>query len=153
MLEIGFDSSLLTSSSDLLSAVCAAEEGTCKKAKSVKRTSDRVNRFFTGPPIHRGSLPWMANVASSLHRSISFRHQYLAGSAIDVEQPEGCHVLLQNHRDHADAGCKKVVPSVMCMSRTDSALALDAEQDRRERAGRYRYLIGADIGVGAVDCS
>src|SRR5208282_4135821 len=84
---------------------------------------------------------------------VSFRHQYLAGSAIDVEQPEGCHVLLQNHRDHADAGCKKVVPSVMCMSRTDSALALDAEQDRRERAGRYRYLIGADIGVGAVDCS
>jgi hypothetical protein len=63
MLEIGFDSSLLTSSSDWLSAVCAAEEGTCKKAKSVKRTSDRMNGFFTRPPIHRGSLLKLANVA------------------------------------------------------------------------------------------
>ena len=72
MLEIGFDSSLLTSSSDWLSAVCAAAEGTCKKPKSVKRTSDRVNRLITGPPIYRGSLLKLANVTSRYTAALHF---------------------------------------------------------------------------------
>src|SRR5271156_5111507 len=39
------------------------------------------------------------------------------------------------------------------MSRTDFALALDAEQDCGERAGGYRHLVSAEVGVSAVDGS
>src|SRR5208282_3830407 len=149
MLEIGFDSSLFTSSSDWLSAVCAAAEGTCKEPKSVKRTSDNVNRLITGPPIYRGSLLKLAPTSLVAILEHSLRHQDLAGSAIDVEEPESRHVLFQDHRDHPDAGCEKVVARVLRMSRANFARALDAEQDRRERAGRHRHLVSADVGVGA----
>ena len=90
----GFDSSLFTSSSDWLSAVCAAAEGTCKEPKSVKRTSDNVNRLITGPPVYRGSLLKLAPTSLVAILEHSLRHQDLAGSAIDVEEPESRHVPL-----------------------------------------------------------
>lgn len=72
MLEIGFDSSLLTSSSDLPPAVCAAADATCKKPKSAMRVSDRVSRFFRAPPIHRGSvLKLRATPSLAFHFDIS----------------------------------------------------------------------------------
>src|SRR5271156_3931905 len=85
------------------------------------------------------------------HLSASLRHQYLAGSAIDVEQPEGGYVLLQDHRDHTDAGRKQIVASVLGMSRTDFSFAFDSEQDCGKGACRDGNLVGADISVGAVD--
>jgi hypothetical protein len=80
-------------------------------------------------------------------RCVSFRPQHLAGSAIDVEDPESRDIFLQDHCDYADTRSEKVVAGVLGVSRPDLTLAKHAEQNSRECARRHRNLVSAYIRI------
>jgi hypothetical protein len=67
-----------------------------------------------------------------------------------MDNPKGRGVFLANHGDDALSGREEVVCGVVCMRGTNLALTLEAQQHRFEAAGRYRHLVGAHVGVGAV---
>src|SRR6267154_6462481 len=99
MLEIGLDSSLLTSSSDLLSAVCAIAIGICRKQAHARRASDLLNRFSTTPPIHEVSrLSWQASRSSSRETAGSAHSTPSWSRARDLEPFSELRLALQVSR-------------------------------------------------------
>src|SRR5713226_7853714 len=102
-----------------------------------------------GPLWKRPATPALSQAA----RVRSVRGQHLTRRGVNMDDPESRRLLLVDHGDHTPAGRKKVVRRVMCLGRANLAFALEAEQDRLVGTGGHCHLVGAQIGITAVQGS
>jgi len=67
-----------------------------------------------------------------------------------VITPESRNALLHDHCHLAYTRREEVVRNILRVSQTYFAFALDAEQNDIKCSSRHRHLIGAHVGVSAV---